>query len=79
MAARIDAEARNMGVNRSAFIRMLIQQGMGDPTALVVLRETYYSYQQTSRKLIGQAVAMTNSHLETLIVEELAAMADAAE
>ena len=63
-----------MGVNRSAFIRMLIQQGMGDPTALAVLRDTYYRYQQVSRKLIGQAVAMTNSNLEALIIEELASM-----
>lgn len=69
---RIDAEAKAMGLTRSAFIRMLVQQGMGDPTALVVLRDTYYQYQQVSRRLIAKAIAQTNDNLETLIDQELA-------
>lgn len=70
---RIDAEARGMGLSRSAFIRMLVQQGMGDPTAQVVLRDTYYQYQQVSRRLIAKAIAQTNANLEALIDEELSA------
>ena len=58
-----------MNQNRSAFVRMLVQQGMGDPTALVVLRDTYYAYQQVNRRIIGKAVAMTNANLEVLINE----------
>ena len=73
---RIDSEAANMGLSRAAFIRMLVQQGMGDPTSLVVLRDTYYQYQQVSRRLIAKAIAETNANLERLIDEELAKSAD---
>lgn len=62
-----------MGLSRSAFIRMLVQQGMGDPTAQVVLKDTYYAYQQVSRRLIAKAIAQTNANLEALIDEELSA------
>jgi len=72
LQTRIDEQARQMGLSRSAFIRMLVQQGMGDPTSLVVLRDTYYAYQQVSRRLIGKAIALTNANLERLIDEELA-------
>lgn len=71
LAERIDAEAKQAGLNRSSFVRMLVQQGMGDPTALVVLRDTYYQYQSVSRRIIGKAIAETNANLAMLIEEEL--------
>ena len=69
---RIDREAALMGTNRSAFLRMLVQQGMGDPTALAVLRGTYYQYQSVSRRTIGKAIAQPNENLAVLIEEAIA-------
>jgi hypothetical protein len=76
---RIKAEAEAMGVSRSAFCRMLVQQGMGDPTSLIVLKETYYRYQSVSRRLIARAVTMTNENLAAMVDEELSAVPASAE
>lgn len=71
---RLEIEREKLGMSRSGFCRMLITQGLGDPTMVAVLNETYYKLQPVIRRVIGRAVRSMNESLPELLEEELSAV-----
>lgn len=71
--ARLDAEAAALGVSRSALVRMLVMQGLGDPSQMVVLREAYFRVTPVVRKALGRVLADVFERLPAILEEEMAA------
>ncbi len=71
LRARIEQQAAELGVSRASFIRMLVQQGMGDPVQQTVLREAYYRLQPVLKRVLYQAITQVNEMVPALVDEEL--------
>lgn len=70
---RIDEQAAQLNVPRASLIRMLVQQGMGEPAMVVALREAHYRAAPIILRAVARVLSQLHAELPIVLNEEMAA------